>query len=173
LEIRYNVRTAWESLCLLYLSLHLNYWETEVVVRTISQRAYQHSYEGEWQVVQRFLEEQLDTPQQYEERWKELSGRPLEEFYGNLVPYAAKMEKRLDYRDTSKAATGKVRRPQRKRGYADKGSCRLPHEKHGSPPVKEKEDRRNLIMINPLLRNSTSEGDVASAHTNRRKEGES
>lgn len=166
LEIRYNVRTAWESLCLLYLSLHFPYWETETIVRAISRRAYQFSYEGEWLTVQRFLEEQIDNPQQFEDRWEEISLRPKHEFYGNLLPLSAKMERRLDYRDNSKSYSHKVRYPQRKRGYADKGSSRLPHEKHGDPPMKkEKIDRRNNIKFHPLLLlDSTSEGSVATAH---------
>lgn len=171
LDIRYNLRTSWEALCLLYLSLHFNYWETETIVRSISQRAYQFSYEGEWTTVQQFLEAQLHTPQQFESFWKD-SGRPTEEFYGNLVPFAAKLEKRLNYRDTTLQRTGKVRRPQRKRGYADKGSRRLPHERHGDPPVREKVDRRKLILFHPLLLDQfTSEGEIASTHIPYREEG--
>lgn len=156
---------------MLYLSLHFKEWETDHLVRTIAQKAYQYSYEGEWWTVQRFLEEQFSTPQQFEENWTRISGKPTEEFYGNLVPFSARLEKRIDYRDTTKTFPRKVRKPQRKRGYADKGSRRLPHERHGDPPVREKEDRRNLIEFNPLLKNLTSEGCLAPLHIPYREEG--
>jgi hypothetical protein len=166
-SIRINVRGAWDCLCMIYLSLHFRPWETDVVLRTIAQQAYKFEYQDDWQIVQRFLEQRFDSPSDFESNWVRLAERSLEEFYGNLLYRASKLEKIIKYIDMSKAPQRPVRRPQRKRGYADKGSRRLPHEKHGDPPISpDRDDRRKLVRINLFLEAESfaAEGELPDAH---------
>jgi hypothetical protein len=62
------------------------------------------------------------------------------------------MGRRIIEKDLTKPSKHKVRRTQRKRGYTDKGSRRLPHEYHGEPNTsKEREDLRSQIN-HPILK---------------------
>lgn len=127
------------------------YWETERLYTTMAQKAYMAQYEGLWSKVQAMLE--LETQD-----------------FISMTKYF--LEHIGTFNDLSNYLTGKgvtlkpkyydsvldkrpVRYPQRKRGYDDKGSRRLPHEYHGedlvSPDTREREDRRKHIA-HPLVR---------------------
>lgn len=151
-KIHLNIYNSFEAKVAIYLSTYFKPWETDSLIRHIAQMAYSRNYQGEWKTVQELLETELQTPEQYRKKFFEL--RSAEEFYGNILRLAQKFvdSRRFYITDEQKEKVHRVKRPQRHRGYRDKGSGRLPHEKHGEPPVKpDREDRRPLVN-HPLLR---------------------
>lgn len=147
-----NLSSSWDCLAMIYILSHFGdfYWMTDTLYRKMSERAYVANYEGEWSIVQNFLEQYPQTPQQFYDLW--LLYKSPEEFFGNLK----KRAKRLSYGCHLKPNNPqgrRVRKPQRVRGYRDKGTLRLPHQYHGDPPVPEaqKLDFRGRCG-HPLLR---------------------
>ena len=150
ISLRAQFTKPWEALKLIYLSIPYKAWETEVLIRTIAYRAYSNNYNGQWRIVQELLEAELQSTEQFLEIF--LKYKSKEEYYGNLLHNIKKYEKYFLLKVTQGTDNRPVKRPQRKRGYADKGSRRLPHEYHGDPPIsREREDRRKKVY-HPLLR---------------------
>lgn len=140
------------ALILIFLSTLKPFWETDTLIRSLAQKAFQCSYQGIWKEVQDYLEHYQPTPQWFIERY--LQDHPPEEFFGNFLPRSEKEIDRIKYKPyfPSRNDLPRVRKTQRRRGYDDKGTLRLPHENHGEPPrSSNKEDRRGLCN-HPLLR---------------------
>jgi hypothetical protein len=149
IKISANLSSAKFCLSLIYISLHFQYWETDDLIKAISQKCYLQNYNGEWKTVQDFLETELKTPKEFEEKYISVKGP--HDFFGNFLPKASRNIKLLKIKDLQKKDKRKVLYPQFHRGYKDKGSLRLPSEYHGDRPLKtEKEDRRSKVA-HPLL----------------------
>ena len=155
ITISANVLGAKQALSYIYLSLYFEYWETDILIKTIAQKAFSQNYNGEWRTVQDFLETKLQTPEEFEEKYIRLKGP--HDFFGNFLPKSLKLRNLLKISDLTKKQKGKIVYPQYHRGYKDKGSLRLPSEFHGERPYKEKEDRRQKVS-HPLLVEKFSTG---------------
>jgi len=135
---------------------------TEKVIRKIANKAYLADYQGEWQIVQDFLQKHPTSPSDFYEIW--LTHKSPEEFFGNLRKRAAKLSMLVRI-NTENPLRRKVVYPQKARGYKDKGTLRPPHEFHGDPPVSpQKLDYRHLVG-HPLLigdREETGREDVST-----------
>lgn len=116
----------------------------------LAQMCYNYNYEGKWSVVQ----EVLETPTILRNIIGKIADLlSIRELKGNILPlltsivYKAKSITTDLLRESHKP---RVRYPQRKRGYDDKGSLRPVHEIHScwehEGPNPEKEDRRTLIV---------------------------
>lgn len=152
IEMRYNVRNAYESLALLLIlsAFADEPWKTEVVIRTIAQTAFAQRYSGKWRQVQEILELENPTPDSVV--LKLLEFMSIDDFFGNLVPRAKVIWRTMKFLDTTQKCNRPVIKPQFRRGYRDKGSRRLPHELHGLPPSHPPEvDRRHKVSFNPLV----------------------
>lgn len=152
IEFRFNVRTAYDSLSLLLLSSFFSDepWKTEVIVRTIAQKAFAARYSGKWRQVQEILE--LENPTPLDVISHLLHHCSTDDLFGNLVPRAKSIWTMLKIRDSVVPDRRPVLRPQFRRGYRDKGSRRLPHELHGEPPSRPPSiDRRHKVHFNPLV----------------------
>lgn len=142
--------SSWDALGALYLLSHLepHYWITDAIHRQLAQRAYLANYEGEWETVQKILEQYPKTPREFRDVF--LKYHSVEELYGNLVRRARRLSRGIGSK--SRDPHGPVRRPQRHRGYRDKGTLRPTHRPAVDPPQRElRVDRRDLIG-HPLLR---------------------
>lgn len=150
------------------------YWETEKIYRTLQNRAFLGNYQGKWHLVQEFLELENPNLDQAYQIWQNHGGSFRT--FQNLFK-----EVRLK-RDIYVSATfdsRPIHRPQRKRGYDDKGSRRLPHEYHGIPgKLKEEDperlDRRNKVQ-HPLIekkeeRKTTADEDWENSRSDLQKE---
>lgn len=81
--------------------------------------------------------------------FQKLEDRLPHELYGNYLPIA----KRIRFRSFSnfpKPDTRKIKRPQRKRGYSDKGTYHWIHEEHGIPPSGEKRESKDFGIATTL-----------------------
>lgn len=153
-NLRLEIRKPIEAIAAYYLSLYFAPWQTDVLVRSIAHRAYANCYQGKWELVQKILELELSRPEELEDWYK--SYNPFE-FYGCVLPESIIVEKRVRYKDSRKPNNSPVRRPQRRRGYNDKGSRRLPHEDHGDAPTREEREDRRLQVAHPLIREQEEE----------------
>lgn len=99
----------------------------ESFLEKAARAAYFHHYEGDWQVVKAILSTTRFNLH------NSLQVIPLyyspQEFYGNLIPQIRKMTRSLRFRQWHNRPTAPVKRPQRKRGYTDKGTSTPLHEK--------------------------------------------
>lgn len=172
LKLRYNLRTSFEGICLIYLASWFEPWQTDDLYRAIAQRCYMLNYQGEWSEVQRLLEEPINNPQDFYNCF--IKKHSPAEFFGNVVKVSIRVEINLIYLDPEKPDRRKVRKPQRHRGYRDKGTYHYPHEKHGErPEPSEREDRRKLVRH--ILLEEESRGSIRSTeecvfHASPRKE---
>lgn len=151
-ELRTNVRSALDAVALLLIisAYSDEPWRTEVICRTIAQRAFAQRYSGKWRLVQEILEQENPTPETV--ILQILQHMSLDDFFGNLVPRACGLWKQVRFKDMTAKDTRPVVRPQFRRGYRDKGSRRLPHELHGEPPSRPPQtDRRHKVHFNPLV----------------------
>lgn len=170
-SLRANFESSQEALALILISGFLKPWNTDIIIRTIGQKAYAYNYQGNWKRVQLILEsydfqEELDTQQAPEKLIATfLMFFSPEDFYGNIVPLAYKLAKyRIFFKNPFNENFRRPQRPVFRRGYKDKGSRRLPHERHGEPPYKEKEIDRRYLIKHPLadfVRRETSAEDDA------------
>lgn len=117
----------------------------------LGQRLFCYNYEGKWKVVQEILEQPLTPFNIVTTVVRELSLRELKGNVLPLVPLLAENYKIVVRQVHVVKRPKKVRYPQRKRGYDDKGSLRLAHEIHelwehdGPNPIRI--DRRNNIKL--------------------------
>jgi hypothetical protein len=93
--------------------------------------ATNYRLEGNWFLVGQLLKQ--DTGLQVHVIWKTvLASMTLQDWFGNIVPRLRRAIKALRWRAVYSSVvtdTRPVHRPQRKRGYDDKGSWRLSHER--------------------------------------------
>lgn len=142
---------------LLYLitfQKEIPYWENEKIYRTLTNRAFLANYQGKWHLVQEILELENPTLETVYQKWTEKGGsfRSFQSLFKKVILKEEYYRSPLD-------PTLIVVRPQRKRGYDDKGSSRLNHEHHGIPGKEdfgepgektERIDRRNKVA-HPLI----------------------
>lgn len=151
-SLRANVQKSSEALsCIIIASLLADEpWKTDTLIRTCALRAFNNRYSGNWKVVQELLETTISGPA---ELVRELSKYfSPEDIFGNLIPNAIRFFNFIQIKNLSDPSTGKVRKPQFRRGYKDKGSRRLAHERHGIPNYQDiKTDRRHKVIFNPLV----------------------
>lgn len=113
----------------------------------VAQKCFIYGYEGQWREVQEILEIKALTPRDIIKHFENTMSK--EDIFGNMIPTINKVLNRVKIVGINPLKKTKVRRPKRKRGYDDKGTLRLSHEKHdfweysGMNP--EREDRRHLI----------------------------
>lgn len=150
ISLRCQFTKPWEALALIYISIDYPEWETDILIQTIAHRAYANNYNGRWRTVQAMLEVDLQSTEQF--RVEFLKYFSKEEYYGNLLRLVKLMNLRKQEKNLLRKNERTPKYPQRKRGYADKGSRRYPHEHHGQPYAENnREDRRKLVH-HPLLR---------------------
>jgi hypothetical protein len=145
-----RITSSWDALAVLYLLSHLERapWITDEVHRMLAQKAYAGNYEGEWETVQKILEQYPQTPKEFYSIF--LENHSPEDFFGNLVRTSRRLLRGLGSK--ARDPHGCVRKPQRHRGYRDKGTLRPAHRPAVEPPVDvERVDRRSLIG-HPLIR---------------------
>lgn len=168
-SVRCNFSKASEAWALMILCVAFSPWNTDTIIRSIGQRAYQAKYEGEWERIQQVLESYdfNDKTENLLDRLtffcREVLTKVLspEEVFGNYIPLAYRMLKVL-IRFKRPEQTGKVIRPQFRRGYRDKGSRRLPHERLPEGPFNYLEpriDRRGKILHPFIFRGDVEEQD--------------
>lgn len=119
-------------------------------------RCFKNNYQGKWSIVQEFLELKNDYLwQQFELLQQHFSNQDI---FGNIIQLTKKIVptiRIIDYRPDRRP----VRKPQRRRGYNDKGTLRFSHERHsawtwtGENPVRV--DRRDKVSApsRPILWN--------------------
>lgn len=147
-----RISSSWDALAVLYLMSHLakSYWITDQVYRNLAQKAYIANYEGEWEAVQVTLERYPQTPKEFYDIF--LMFHSPEDFFGNLLRTARRLSKGIG--NKAREPLGVVRKPQRHRGYRDKGTLRPAHRPAVEPPSEiERVDRRSDIG-HPLIRGS-------------------
>jgi Skp family chaperone for outer membrane proteins len=146
--------TAEYALRVLFLVIlfpeEIHYWETEKIYKTLQQKAFQANYQGKWELVQEILEQEQPNLQEIYEKWQTRGGtfRSFQNLFGEV-------HLKRDIYVSVVNDNRRVKYPQRKRGYDDKGSRRLPHEDHGIPGApetahKDRIDRRDKVR-HPLL----------------------
>lgn len=91
----------------------------------IAQMAYNYRYEAEWQVVQEILE--LPTLMPYFVGQVLFKHMNTNDYYGNFQPLVLNLAKRAKMVSLHKKQNARVKHPQRKRGYDDKGTLRPSH----------------------------------------------
>jgi hypothetical protein len=148
--------TAEYALRVLFLVIlfpeEIHYWETEKIYKTLQQKAFQANYQGKWELVQEILEQEQPNLQEIYEKWQTRGGtfRSFQNLFGEV-------HLKRDIYVSVVNDNRRVKYPQRKRGYDDKGSRRLPHEDHGDQGPQEslysllnRKDRRDKVR-HPLL----------------------
>jgi hypothetical protein len=112
----------------------------------LANTAYKNNYQGKWELLQELLEQ---SPHYLGIIAKTVTSNfSSEDIYGNLIPLMKKMCKLMKLRRKRNKRI-RIRKPQRKRGYNDKGSCRFSHEIHQAwtftGPNPERLDKRHRI----------------------------
>ena len=120
----------------------------------LAQMCYNYNYEGKWRVVQEVLELPIQRP--YYIITTILQRLNVRELKGNILRVAALLlncveERQFDVSKEYRQKLHKVKKPQRKRGYDDKGYLRPSHEWTERYPfpgeAEQREDRR--LKANP------------------------
>lgn len=158
LSMKFPYKSPMEAIAVLsivgYIIPPRNEYYKYKIKEEMAQRCYNYNYQGKWKIVQELLELSPDYPADIL-RYLEQHFSP-ETIFGNIVPMVRKMlllmklNKNINRRN-------KVKKPQRKRGYNDKGTLRFPHEIHrawtSSYVEHEREDRRDKIKApnRPIL----------------------
>lgn len=169
IQLTFTLRGSYQCLQLLYISSYFQVWETDILVQSIANKAYRHSYNGKWETVQEFLEAGPQTPEQFAEKFISLRGP--HDFFGPFLECSLREMHFVKIKDMTKRSTGKVVYPIYRRGYKDKGTLR-PNHKSGRdlPGEDSRVDRRHLVG-HPLLRDiSRVEECVQLVRTQREEE---
>jgi hypothetical protein len=147
------LRTAKDALALLCvmplcIPSTRNYFLIQNLRSHLARMASNYRLEGNWFLVKQLLEQ--DTGLQVYGNWKTvLANMTSQDWFGNFVPRLWRAIKALRWRTVySSVVTDNrpVRRPRRKRGYDDKGSWRLSHERK---PRESWVREDNLIKVTP------------------------
>jgi hypothetical protein len=149
-SVRFSCKTPYEylsTLILLRLALpgrtEYQYYKWAQEVANV---CYKNNYQGKWKLVQEFLELEYNYPAGlFEELTKNFN---LHDIYGNFIPTLSRVSRTVKIR-TGQSRKRKVKRSQRKRGYDDKGTLRLQHERHSAwnwtGPNPERDDKRDNV----------------------------
>lgn len=142
--------SARDAMCLLLLIPLVvpstrNYALLESLRGHMAKMCSNYGSQGNWKVVQAVLE-QTDSCSVYQSWSIILDHMSPEDFFGNIVPRMMRLLKVLRYRPLYSSVVGDtrfVRKPQRKRGYDDKGSLSLIHR---WLPRVSLEDHKNIVQ---------------------------
>lgn len=115
---------------LIVLSVHYdrrNQIMIEPFLTKAARAAYYNNYSGKWIVVKELLNCKTYCLNNCLQKLPEFFAP--EEFYGNLIPLMKRMNKSIRFRNWHNRPMTPVKRPQRPRGYTDKGTSTPLHEK--------------------------------------------
>lgn len=127
-----ELRSAREYIALLLVLPLLcparNFFCIQTLIGKIHQKAVHYQYQGDWKIVGELLQQDHFSVYQ---RWTTVSKELTdEEWFGNLLPLMVRVVKAIRFKKQyifQTERSSKVRKPQRKRGYSDKGSLRPSH----------------------------------------------
>jgi hypothetical protein len=132
-EFLLTAKDALALLCVVPLCIpsSRNYFLIQNLRNHVARMASNYRLEGDWFLVGQLLKQ--DTGLQIYVIWKTVLGSmTLQDWFGNFVPRLRKAIRSLRWRTMYSSVVADprpVRWPQRKRGYDDKGSWRLSHER--------------------------------------------
>lgn len=119
-----------------------NYCLVENLRNHIAKLARNNHYSGDWNLVKEFLSNV--KPFVHREGIEFcLQNMSESDYYGNFLRTVKRLLFKLKFRQmhtSVESDTRRYKKSQRKRGYDDKGSRRLPHEFHGQRPGREKSE---------------------------------
>ena len=144
-------KKALDAIIVYSLLLEDHYWKTDSAIRHLGNLAFKYKYEGEWGILQRFLEETTNT-QEFESLMLEIKYNK-NDIYGNFKKSQDRWRKtRLEKVPSVGLDKDKTVKKVFRRGYDDKGTLRPSHK----PPLPggeaiERIDRRKNIN-HPLLK---------------------
>lgn len=125
-----------------------NYCLVESLRTHIGKMAQNYRYEGRWSDIKDYL--QNVKPFHFRDGlYFIISKIGTHAFYGNFIKKMVKAIENIKLRKMYQdVVTDRrpVKKSQRKRGYNDKGSRRLPHEFHGSRPLKPEKPESVAIL---------------------------
>lgn len=126
------------------MKMQTGVWQTDQEVKFFASLCYKFNYNGKWGTFQEILERTTNF-----EEFEVVAREKLGDFtyFGNLLPLVRLYMRTVQVRKDSKK---RVRKPQRKRGYDDKGTLRPSHQRGRNFSQPEKEDRRDYVK-HPLL----------------------
>lgn len=150
-KLRICYTTAYEAIVAYLIAVYVGSSSREEYVlykftEEMASRCYKNNYQGKWELVQDFIELQPHTLYNILEFLEDHFSYC--DLYGNILPLVEKLAKSLKV-GRQRPNNGRVKKPQRRRGYNDKGTLRLNHEHHSlwtwSGPNEERLDRRSKI----------------------------
>jgi len=124
---RFRARDALGVLLILpHFASGRKYYRAERIIREIGQKARRAQYQGDWMIIKEILEK--SNFQSWIETWRIIMPNfSSEDWFGNIVPLLKASFRKIKYVSdyvSVEEDTRPVNRPQRKRGYTDKGSRR-------------------------------------------------
>lgn len=128
----------------LYAPLKTEYFKS-IYFEHVQRTARTNQFSGKWKLIEEILTKPIFT----EEKMFYLLRKHFskEDIFGNLVPALRRCSKAIHIRKFKDNRP--VRKPRRKRGYDDKGSLLLPHQKHSAwtfkGPNPEKEPLEDIF----------------------------
>lgn len=155
-EFQFHYRGAYEAEITFFLCLFMDYWNTDEIVRRMSEDCFHHQYQGEWEHLQELLTN-VSTPAEFYD-FAETHLSP-DEFYGNWLPKANDIVRKFHLGLKYKRNPDKKRKPkrvQRHRGYRDKGSL-LSIDAKARKEISDNSPYKDLrgTLRHPLLRFET------------------
>lgn len=122
------------------------------ILHELNKKAWSHNYEGRWQIFQEINDLQEDESFSFYEVFEQVLLKRFSEddLFGNIAPlvihYINVFSKKSNslYYFQKKVQSTKVRRPQFKRGYDDKGHCVLYNQKGSNTHLRGINDNRTL-----------------------------
>lgn len=127
-----------------------NYFLIQALRDHIARMAENARFEGDWNTVRRILTE--DTSLSIYDTWSFImENMSPQDWFGNFVPNLVQALKAIRLRRryfSVLSDTRPVRKPQRKRGYNDKGSRRSPHQVPKWRKRSEK-DKEKIVVKEP------------------------
>lgn len=131
-----------------FASLFLPIWFSDSFLHLIANQAYLQRYQGNWLVLQYFIENATSIQDFLE--LVELNGFQRE-FFGNFVVSTEKVLRKILIERSWKlepGTYGEVIYPEYRRGYRDKGNLRPPHEcGRNLPDPDPGHDRRDQVLL--------------------------
>lgn len=130
-----------------------NYFQIESLRNHIATMANQYRYQGEWDVVGSLL--QTSNSLQVYDTWKVIMSNMNEfDWFGNFLPRMKRAVKALTWKPRYVSVvedTRRVKAPQRKRGYDDKGSRRDSHKWTPGKPLKQEKELLRPVKEPPAF----------------------